>query len=84
MSILMLHHRLGAAVSFGLSFRPTDIELFASPAPGHLEAIATIENIMEHIARKVGKDPLEVRLHNLEDGSELKKIIPDFVKSVGE
>ena len=42
-----------------------------------------IENIMEHIARQVNKDPLDVRTNNLEDGSEMKKLLPDFAKSVG-
>lgn len=53
-------------------------------APGTLEGIAMIENIMEHIARKVNKDPLEVRLCNIPDGSEMKKLLPEFAKSVGE
>lgn len=52
-------------------------------APGTVEGIAMIENIMEHIARKVKKDPLEVRLSNIAD-NEMKKFLPDFVKSVGE
>ena len=38
---------------------------------------------MEHVARKLGKDPLEVRLNNLADGSEMTKLLPDFAKSVG-
>ena len=53
-------------------------------APGTLEGITMIENIMEHIARKVKKDPLEVRFNNISDDSEMKKILPQFAKSVGE
>lgn len=53
-------------------------------APGTTEAIAMIENIMEHIARKVNKDPLEVRMNNIPDDSEMKKMLPEFVKSVGK
>lgn len=53
-------------------------------APGTLEGIAMIENIMEHIARKVKIDPLEVRLSNISDDSEMKKYLPEFAKSVGK
>lgn len=53
-------------------------------APGTTEGVAMIENIMEHIARQVGKDPLEVRLKNLEAGNEMTKILPEFAKNVGK
>lgn len=53
-------------------------------APGTLEGIAMIENIMEHIAMKVKKDPLEVRLENIPQDSEMKKYLIDFEKSVGK
>lgn len=52
--------------------------------PGTVEGIAMIENIMEHIARKVKKDPLEVRLNNISSGSELKNHLMEFSKSVGK
>lgn len=51
-------------------------------APGTTDAIAMTEHVMEHIARAVGRDPVDVRLENLEDGSEFKTMIPEFVKSV--
>lgn len=53
-------------------------------APGSVEGVAIIENIMEHIARKVKKDPVEVRLNNIPGDSEMKKMLPEFVKSVGK
>jgi xanthine dehydrogenase/oxidase len=53
-------------------------------SPGTTEGLAIIENIMEHIARKVGKDPVDVRMNNLAAGSEMLKLLPDFVESVGE
>lgn len=37
---------------------------------------------MEHIARIVGRDPIDVRMENLEAGSEFKTMMPEFVKSV--
>lgn len=51
--------------------------------PGTMEGIAMIENIMEHISRKVNKDPTEVRFSNMPDGCQMKTILPDFMKSVG-
>jgi xanthine dehydrogenase/oxidase len=51
-------------------------------APGTTDAIAMTESVMEHIARIVGRDPVDVRMENLEDGSEFKKIMPEFVTSV--
>lgn len=53
-------------------------------APGTTEGVAMIENIMEHIARKVNKDPLEVRLSNIPADSDMKKLLPEFAESVGE
>lgn len=42
-----------------------------------------IENIVEHIAFSLGKDPLEIRMENLLHGSEMNSILTEFVKSVG-
>ena len=53
-------------------------------APGSLEATAMIENVMEHIARKVDKDPFDVKMTNMEENSKLMQIFPEFVDSVGE
>lgn len=53
-------------------------------APGTVEGVAMIENIMEHIAQQVKKDPLEVRMNNIPTDSEMKKLLPEFAKSVGE
>jgi xanthine dehydrogenase/oxidase len=50
--------------------------------PGALEGFTIIENIMEHIARKVKKDPVEVRMENISEGSEMKKFYSDFIQSV--
>ncbi|CAO1303177.1 unnamed protein product [Diamesa tonsa] len=51
-------------------------------APGSLEGIAMVENIMDHIARKVNKEPTEVRLANMKDGNGMKACFTDFMKSV--
>lgn len=53
-------------------------------APGTLEAMAMIENIMEHISRQTGVDPDEVRLANIDDKNPMKKILRDFIRSVGK
>ncbi|CAG9811454.1 unnamed protein product [Chironomus riparius] len=49
-------------------------------APGPLEGVAMIENTMEHIAWKLKKDPVEVRIANLPEGSEMKNQLELFVK----
>jgi xanthine dehydrogenase/oxidase len=50
--------------------------------PGILEGVAMIENIMEHIARKLKKDPLEVRMKNIPTEYKMHEILPNFAKSV--
>ena len=53
-------------------------------APGSTEGIAMIENVMEHIARKLVKDPFDIRMTNMDENGALMKIFPEFVNSVGE
>lgn len=47
--------------------------------PGSTEGIAFIETIMEHIAKTVQKDPIEVKLNNVKKGDNN---IPDIVKDL--
>uniref|UniRef100_A0A336MA50 CSON013979 protein n=1 Tax=Culicoides sonorensis TaxID=179676 RepID=A0A336MA50_CULSO len=51
-------------------------------APGTTEGIAMTENMLEHIAHVVKKDPAQVRLENLAKDSEMKKLMPEFLKDV--
>lgn len=52
-------------------------------APGSTEGVGMIENIMEHIARTTRKDPIQVRLANMnkEDKAKLEPMINDLIKS---
>ncbi|GAB0089792.1 Aldehyde oxidase/xanthine dehydrogenase [Sergentomyia squamirostris] len=50
--------------------------------PGSLEGSAIIENIMEHIARIVKRDPLDVRLENMPEDIPMREILENFAKSV--
>ncbi|XP_018360424.1 PREDICTED: LOW QUALITY PROTEIN: xanthine dehydrogenase-like [Trachymyrmex cornetzi] len=51
-------------------------------ASGSAEGVAMIENLMEHIAKVTNKDPIEVRLANMNDidKSVLKPMIEDLLK----
>ncbi|KAH8311383.1 hypothetical protein KR044_005999, partial [Drosophila immigrans] len=50
-------------------------------APGSVEGIAMMENIIEHVAFEVEKDPAEVRLLNMAKGNKLNELLPKFLKS---
>lgn len=52
-------------------------------APGTTDAIAMTESIMEHIAKELKKDPIEVRLANLPEDSVFHKMLPIFVNDIG-
>lgn len=49
-------------------------------SPGYMEGSAIIETIMDHIACKLDKDPIDVRLANLKNDNLLKKIINDTLE----
>ncbi|EDV93569.1 GH19389 [Drosophila grimshawi] len=50
-------------------------------APGSVEGIAMIENIVEHVAFVVERDPAEVRLLNIAKGNKMAELLPQFLKS---
>lgn len=50
--------------------------------PGTVEALATIENIIEHIANFLKKDPLEVRLLNMVEPEVPRLMAPPLEKNV--
>ncbi|KAH8338948.1 hypothetical protein KR074_005906, partial [Drosophila pseudoananassae] len=50
-------------------------------APGSVEGIAMIENIIEHVAFEVQKDPAEVRLANISSGNKMSELLPEFLQS---
>ncbi|XP_034116234.1 uncharacterized protein LOC117575899 [Drosophila albomicans] len=50
-------------------------------APGSVEGIAMMENIIEHVAFEVQRDPAEVRLLNMAKGNKLAELLPQFLQS---
>lgn len=50
-------------------------------SPGSTEVIANAETVMEHIAWVLKKDPVEVRLANIDPTNPIRKIFTDFLVS---
>ncbi|XP_036344556.1 indole-3-acetaldehyde oxidase [Rhagoletis pomonella] len=52
----------------------------ACRAPGSVEGIAMIENILEHISFETGLDPVDARIANLISGHKMCQVLPYFVE----
>ncbi|XP_001654510.2 xanthine dehydrogenase [Aedes aegypti] len=50
--------------------------------PGTNEGITMAENIMEHIAHSLGKDPLAVRIENMHEDCKIRELLPEFIRDV--
>uniref|UniRef100_A0A1B0GDN7 FAD-binding PCMH-type domain-containing protein n=1 Tax=Glossina morsitans morsitans TaxID=37546 RepID=A0A1B0GDN7_GLOMM len=50
-------------------------------APGSVEGVAMIENIVEHIAFEAQIDPADVRLINIKKDNKMAELLPRFLKS---
>lgn len=50
-------------------------------APGSVEGIAMMENIIEHVAFEIQKDPADVRLANINKKSKMATLLPEFLKT---
>ncbi|XP_049290771.1 uncharacterized protein LOC125767868 [Anopheles funestus] len=50
--------------------------------PGTNEGISMAENMMEHIAHRLGLDPLTVRMENLTEDSKIRQLLPMFAEDV--
>ncbi|XP_030374471.1 indole-3-acetaldehyde oxidase [Scaptodrosophila lebanonensis] len=50
-------------------------------APGSVEGIAMIEQILEHIAFEVQADPADVRLLNISKDNKMSELLPKFLQS---
>lgn len=53
-------------------------------APGTTEAIAMVENIMEHVAHVTKLDAVQVRLANLPDRNLWKSLLENIVEDIGK
>ncbi|KAH8236776.1 hypothetical protein KR026_010469 [Drosophila bipectinata] len=50
-------------------------------APGSVEGIAMMENIIEHVAFEIQKDPADVRLANISKKSKMATLLPEFLNT---
>ncbi|KAH8326448.1 hypothetical protein KR067_007791 [Drosophila pandora] len=50
-------------------------------APGSVEGISMMENIIEHVAFEIQKDPADVRLANINKKSKMATLLPEFLKT---
>lgn len=51
-------------------------------SPGTLEGIAMTEYIMDHIAWETNQDAADVRMINMLDDNPIKKLMPEFLRSI--
>ncbi|XP_036322912.1 indole-3-acetaldehyde oxidase-like [Rhagoletis pomonella] len=50
-------------------------------APGSVEGISMMENIIEHMAFEANIDPADARLVNIKQGNKMGELLPRFIKS---